>query len=365
MVDLIYLYYSVFVICSAIIVWIYVMYPLLVAVLARGRKLTKDPSFQPFFSIVIPAHNETQGIKEKIQNALSLSYPREKFEIIIVDDASVDNTAEIVSQIPDVKLVRLKSRQGKSAAVNAGLKEATGGFILLTDADCMLDSDSLTFAAQHFNDLAIGAVAGHVYSASKSSLVKDFARRENWLAQNESLLDSIPTGTGAFLTFRKNLVGMLDPRCLADDVEISAKVRSKGYRVVYDNRIKVNTWEPDLKLWFHQTVRRTLQGLTTLSRYRFMFFRPKYGWYGMMIFPTRLLLHRLSPFLLVLAFVSSWLIDPLITFSLGAIALLLILLLPLFRKMLLIQVVFFYAWLKYIFKRHGTIWERGPRGRVN
>ena len=351
--------------CISVLIpaWTYGLYPLTVHLLKPFYKpIKKGKGFFPSFSVLIPVHNEENSIKEKIRNIHSLEYLKDKVEIIVVDDGSTDRTLEMLEDFKDVKIVSLK-RSGKTVAINAGLKIATLDIVLLTDADCLLASDVLLRAAEVFYDDSIGAVSGktRLIDPQPSLITKHTFSRE-WLIVNESQLDSIPTGMGGFLAFRRKLVDELDPECLADDVDITMKIRKNGYRVIFDPEIIVSTWEPNsFSSWYRQTVRRTLQGLTTLLNHRDMFFNPNYGWYGMLILPTRLLLHRLIPLFLIVALVSSFFVDPMLSLGLILISLIGIALVPRIRKMLVIQLIFLNAWGIFLFRRHDKIWEKGPR----
>jgi cellulose synthase/poly-beta-1,6-N-acetylglucosamine synthase-like glycosyltransferase len=94
---------------------------------SRAKKpwrLKIDKAFQPKISILIPAHNEEGSIESKLQNIRKVSYPKEKMEIIVADDASEDNTLRIVEDFVEnnrevnIKVVRQNPCAGKSAALN-------------------------------------------------------------------------------------------------------------------------------------------------------------------------------------------------------------------------------------------------------
>jgi cellulose synthase/poly-beta-1,6-N-acetylglucosamine synthase-like glycosyltransferase len=353
-----------FCISTSIIAWTYIVYPLLVRSLKRYYKpIRKKSGLLPRFSIVIPAYNEANVIGRKLENLLSLDYPRDRLETIVVDDGSTDNTAQIADTFTNVILVK-SDRAGKTGAINKGLEKAKGEVVLLSDADCSLREDALIRAAQDLADESIGAVTGWIeLVGSRTSIIrKDVARSRTWLFGRESMLDSVPTGMGGFLAFKRKLIDRLDPRCLADDVDITIRVRMTGFRVVYDPEIVTRTWDANIfSSWYKQTVRRTLQGLTTLFRHKSVIFNPKYGWYGAMILPTRLLLHRLTPFFLITVAISSFFISPILLLLLLAFSLIGALCVPSIRKMLVMQIIFLNAWGLYLSRRYEQAWEKGPR----
>jgi glycosyltransferase involved in cell wall biosynthesis len=107
-------------------------------------------------SVIIPTHNEEEHIAEALKAILKQDYP--SFEVIVVDNASTDRTAEIVRQFP-VNLVS-EWRQGTLRACESGRAEATGDIIARMDADCLPDYDWLSRGAKHFEKKEIVAASG-------------------------------------------------------------------------------------------------------------------------------------------------------------------------------------------------------------
>lgn len=327
------------------------------------RPIKRSKKHFPSFSILIPVYNEENNIKKKITNLYALDYPKDKYEIIVIDDGSTDNTVKILNQFHKLKLLTLR-RSGKTSAINAGLDNSTLNVVLITDADCLLEKSALLRAAEALSDDTVGAVTGktHLKKTKTSIIIKEQSAVWSRLTEKESLLDSIPTGMGGFLAFKRRLITRLDPKSLADDVDISAKIRMKGFRVIYSPSIIVSTWDPDdFKTWYNQTVRRTLQGLTTLYHNKKLLFNPKYGFFGVLIFPTRLLLHRLTPFFLALAFLSSLFINTLFSLSLLISLIVGCVFITRLRKLLIVQIIFLNAWGVFLLGKYNKIWARGPR----
>ncbi len=95
------------------------------------------------FSVIIPVYNGVETISRAIDSALAQSYPAH--EIIVIDDASNDNTAELVqSKYPGkVQFIQKLTNQGSSATRNKGMDTATGGYIAFLDADDVWHKDKL------------------------------------------------------------------------------------------------------------------------------------------------------------------------------------------------------------------------------
>ena len=113
----------------------------------------------PRVSIVIPAYNEEKIIRATVEFALAQDYPN--FEVIVANNASTDDTAQILDSIKDPHLkVVFESRKGTSFAREAGRLAATGSIIGLLDADCAPNKDWISKGVQFFNNPDVVAVTG-------------------------------------------------------------------------------------------------------------------------------------------------------------------------------------------------------------
>ncbi|MGZ9236068.1 MAG: glycosyltransferase family 2 protein, partial [Anaerolineales bacterium] len=116
-------------------------------------------------SIVIPAYNEENGIKEIATRVLAIEpalreIGMEGLELLVVDDGSKDRTAEVASSIPGVHLIRHPRNKGYGAALKTGFSKATGGLIAFLDADGTYPPEyfpKLCCAAMNGADLVIGS----------------------------------------------------------------------------------------------------------------------------------------------------------------------------------------------------------------
>jgi len=121
----------------------------------------------PFVSVIVPARNEEKNIKNCINSILNSNYPKEKFEIIVVNDRSTDNTLSEITDLleineanknSNIKICNIKSDaekrnlQGKPGAIKVGIDAALGEIIMLTDADCTVNENWILTVANSFND---------------------------------------------------------------------------------------------------------------------------------------------------------------------------------------------------------------------
>ena len=128
------------------ILYIYFGYPVITLLLSRIiRKNVKKGPYEPNLTILIAAHNEEEYIGKTLWNKLSLDYPKEKMEIIVVSDGSDDKTDDIVRiyEQQGVKLLRQEPRAGKTKAINMAVAHAKGEILIFSDANSMYAPDAL------------------------------------------------------------------------------------------------------------------------------------------------------------------------------------------------------------------------------
>ena len=114
----------------------------------------EDKGYKPKLSVVIPAYNEAKEIPKCIESILALNYPKDKIEIIVVDDGSKDNTLEIAQGYEKIGVkVFTKKNEGTAAATkNYGIKKATGDIIATLDGDSYVHPEAVNNMINYFND---------------------------------------------------------------------------------------------------------------------------------------------------------------------------------------------------------------------
>jgi 1,2-diacylglycerol 3-beta-glucosyltransferase len=147
---------------------VYLAQMVLFAVGAWFSRYPADRSRRPSVSIIIAARDEEENIGRCLESMCNLTYPREKLEILVVDDRSTDRTGEIVSGFarrpPTIRLISAQPAaghlQGKANAVMQGLDNARGEVILFTDADCEVQPGWVEETVKYYNESRVGLVAG-------------------------------------------------------------------------------------------------------------------------------------------------------------------------------------------------------------
>lgn len=239
---------TVFWICAAIIVYVYVGYPLLLACGVFGkRKPVRLACYCPTVSVLIPAHNEEKAIRSKLINVLSQNYPLDKLQILVGDDGSSDATRQVVSGfIPyGVQLVSSSLCRGKSAIQNALVPFAEGEILAFTDADCFLPANAIRILVQNFADPQVGLVTNcaSIKNRGQTPTVDGeglYWRYERWLRQQESDRGLLAMASGSLFAMRRALWARLDPN-VGDDFALPLRVARAGYRNVLETRVSAVT----------------------------------------------------------------------------------------------------------------------------
>jgi cellulose synthase/poly-beta-1,6-N-acetylglucosamine synthase-like glycosyltransferase len=220
------------------VVYVYVGYPALAAILARFTRSRQPASAQPPVSIVIAARNEAPQLPARIENLLSLQYAGDR-EIIVVSDGSTDDTAAALAPWKDrVRLIEL-SASGKAAVLNAGVRAARHAIVVFADARQMFEPAALAKLVAPFADPTVGGVTGELMLIEDDGRgigegVGLYWRYEKWIRRNESAIHSTLGATGAIYALRRSLWQPLPPGTLLDDVLAPMHAVLAGSRVVFE-----------------------------------------------------------------------------------------------------------------------------------
>ena len=304
---------------ALLLIWVFVGYPLLMLRFALVHKgIDKNHSFQPFFSILVPTFNEEAVIEQRIKNLRALRYPKDKYEILVVDSGSSDATKSIVQRMcqedgaPRTKLICEDQRRGKASAINCGSAQAAGDLVLVTDANSRFDANVLAELAPHFESAEIGGVGGrYVVSNPDNPLPaaeQFYWRLEDVLRTGESALDSACLFQGEISAWRKSIVEA-DPAMIGEDLDMSIAIRKKGYKVAFEP--KAICYEPSPSSFAEQLTqkkRRCLGTIQNIFKHWQYLFVPR-DWYRLIIFPSHKGLLMFTPFMfvgIVLGYILIW-----------------------------------------------------------
>lgn len=136
----------------------------------------------PFVSVVIPAYNAAATLKLCLDSLEGLDYPKDRFEILLIDNGSTDTTLEIASHY-NLTVLHENTAQSSYAARNKGILAAKGDLIAFTDADCIVTSEWLKNLTLFWDEKDFGCFAGEIQAYQPETLIEKFSDRENILRQ--------------------------------------------------------------------------------------------------------------------------------------------------------------------------------------
>jgi cellulose synthase/poly-beta-1,6-N-acetylglucosamine synthase-like glycosyltransferase len=259
----------------------------------------------PFVSILIPAYNEELVIVNTIKSLLASDYL--KYEIIVIDDGSQDNTSGIVKwNFAHDERVRLLTvaNAGKAAALNTGLRYARGEIVIALDADTLFAPHTVGALAHRFYDKTLGAIAGNAKVGNRVNLVTRWQALEYITSQNMdrrafASLNCITVVPGAVGAWRKDLlvdVGGFPSDTLAEDQDLTLRIRRLGYRIGYEESAIAWTEAPhNLRSLAKQRFRWAYGTLQCMWKHRDALFRLRYGALGFVAMPNVWIFQILFP----------------------------------------------------------------------
>jgi peptidoglycan-N-acetylglucosamine deacetylase len=271
----------------------------------RRQQTHAGEGYQPLVSIIVPAYNEELVIKNTISSLLASDY--QHYEIIVVDDGSIDRTSEIIRQSFSASdRVRLFSvtNGGKAAALNFGLRHAKGEIVVALDADTLFATQTVAALAHRFYDPQMGAVAGNAKVGNRINIVTRWQALEYITSQNMdrrafASLNCITVVPGAVGAWRHDLLekaGGFPADTLAEDQDLTLAIRRLGYNIGYEENAIAWTEAPDrLRTLARQRFRWAFGTLQCMRKHLDALFRPRYGTLGFIALPNVWIFQILFP----------------------------------------------------------------------
>ena len=225
----------------AIIGYVYIGYPLVLWLLAHlRRREIRQTEIVPSVTLIVSAFNEARVIGEKLENSLALDYPADRLEILVVSDASTDDTDRIVEGFAEkgVTLLRMPERHGKTVGLNAAMQVAQGEIVVFSDANILYQHDALRCLVRNFADPAVGCVTGdscYIAPHQSAAHVQEdtYWKYERIVRTLESHIGSTVGGDGAIFAIRREFYTPLPPEAINDFVT-PLQIVARGYRAVFE-----------------------------------------------------------------------------------------------------------------------------------
>lgn len=313
----------------------------------RRKEVLRSP-YLPFVSVVMVVHNEERVLRRKLENLLTLDYPAELMQLVVVSDGSTDRTDAILHEHasnPRVNVVLNQLSRGKASGLNDALELAQGDIVVFTDARQKIEPGALRLLLENFVDPQVGCVSGELMlgvpeAGETGEGIGVYWRIEKRIRELEAVSGSVVGATGAFYAIRRNLLVPLPAETILDDVYLPMQVVRQGFRVLFDARAQAwDRADPGTEREFARKV-RTLSG-----NYQLLQLAP---W----------LLSSANP--IRFEFVSHKLLRMAVPFALAAtLVASLVLREPIYRVALALQVAFYGLSFLALAK-----WKKGPVARM-
>ncbi len=239
-------------------------------------------------SVLIPARNEEKVIGRTLEYMSKLDYPKDKLEIIVLDDASKDTTSKIAhewaNQFSFIHVIdRPVGGLGKGDVLNQGVRESKNDIILIFDADYTPAPDTIHRLVRWFDDPKVGLVQGNIHVVNKDeNLLTKMIHTErcagflcDLLARDKLKVTNQYGGTAG--GFRRELikaVGEWAPGTYCEDTDLTCRTLLAGYKVKYDASVNCGEEAPDrLKVYYKQRYRWTRGHVMCGLKYSWKFIR--------------------------------------------------------------------------------------------
>lgn len=267
--------------------------------LVQKRRTSEQTT--PSVSVLIPAWNEEVGIVKTIQSVLDTEYPY--LQVVVINDGSTDGThgqiVRFIKSCPQSNAITYLHQQngGKARAMNNGLRHATGDIVITIDADSVMDRHAITNLVRCFDDPAIGGVAGNVVIANRRKPIEWMQQLEYvygfFFKRADSLFNAVYIIGGAAAAYRRNVlqrVGGFDHSIITEDIEMSTRILSCGYKTRYAADAVIYTEGPtEWRGLCNQRLRWKYGRLLTFQKHRRLFFSPRHNpYFSFLLLPSAL-----------------------------------------------------------------------------
>ena len=273
------------------------------------KKLIRE-QITPQVSLIITAYNEEMRIKDKLENTMTIDYPKDKLQVIVASDGSTDRTAEIVMEYADrcVEFLDVPDRKGKENAQAQAVKVAKGEVLIFSDTATLLDPNGVREIVSNFADPFIGCVSSEdrMITDDRNNIGGEsfYVKYEMWLRLLESQCNSVVGLSGSFFAARRDVCNDFSP-IMQSDFRTLLSCMKCGMRGISDpNAIGYYHDIKDKSREFQRKVRTVLRGLTVFFNHpQFLNFF-KFG-----LFTYQYVCHKLIrwlvPLFLITALVSG------------------------------------------------------------
>jgi len=267
-----------------------------------AKKTGTLPSRYPSVSMVVPCFNEDKTLAATITSLLNLEYPKDKLEVLVIDDGSTDNTRtigeEMAARHANVKYF-YKENGGKYTALNFAIERSSSELVGCLDADSFVERDALLEVVKKFDeDTSTCAIVPVMKVHNPKTLLEVMQAAEYtfgiFVKKMFDNLGAISVLPGPFSIYRRDVFSIVGPFRHAhntEDMEIAFRIQKHGLKIVNAHTAFVYTTVPSsVRTLVKQRTRWTQGFLQNLQDYWFMFGNPRFGNFGLLVLPFGLAL---------------------------------------------------------------------------
>lgn len=241
-----------------------------ILLIIKKKKLKKEKDYSSI-SIIIPAHNEEDFIKDCINSVKNAEFNGKK-EIIIINDGSSDKTQEIISQIKNIKIIQTK-HIGKSASINKALKIANGEIIAIVDADSVIEKNSLNYIKNELEKENVAGTTSIIKVKNRKKLICMWVHIEQlYNSLMRLILSKINANIstpGPLSAYRKDALKKINgfsTKGYSEDLDITIRLIRQGYKITLAKKAYAQTNMPYTRKWFFKQRLRFAKGMLNIFK---------------------------------------------------------------------------------------------------
>lgn len=283
---------------STLVIYPYVIYPVILRTLDKAFVPGFDPNASTSVTLVFCAYNESRSIRQKIANINRLKERYPDIEVLGYEDGSSDDTLEVMQSRPDLlETIVGAGRQGKAHGMKDLAARARGDILVFTDANVMLDEDSIARIRGWFADPGVGGLCGTLHylgedSSTTASVGGAYWRLEEKIKDLESVTGNVMGADGSIFAIRRKLYPQF-PDTVLDDLTVSMATVFSGTRLIkcndvvaYEHLVASRSDEFSRKVRIsarafhtHMFLRPKLRKMKPLDKFKYMS-RKMIRWFG-------------------------------------------------------------------------------------
>ena len=274
----------------------------LVTLLSKPARTTRTQMLStktPLVAVIVPCYNEAGTIAATCDSLLALDYPKDKLEVILVNDGSTDGTAQAMARFADNPQIRIihKENGGKHTALNAGIALTHAEFIGCLDADSFVEPNALREIITSFENPHVAAATAAMSIHTPRTILEHMQNAEYIfgiiLKHAIASVNGMYVTPGPFSFYRSSIIeeiGGFRSGHQAEDMEMALRIQQAGYEIENAPRARVYTKAPRTVMKLVKQRTRWTSGFlrNVLGEYRSLIWSRKHGALGMLVLPTAL-----------------------------------------------------------------------------